>query len=572
VVAFASGGVIRKIVRPLPMVMAAFLPMPLRAQPLPLLPGVIERVAPPPSPRAGPLLAPPEPMAATGPGAEQRVPLGAVAITGSSLPRLGLAALVAGLAGRDATLAEIEAARLALLRAYREAGFPYVAVAAQLGAGWAGRADLTFRITEGEVVALRLEGEIGPAARQVARFTEGLVGQRPLSQPALERALLLANDIPGVTARGLLRPAEGAPGGLDLVVQLERRGLGGFVTLDNRGQAQTGAWQALAVLQANALTAWGDRAELALLGTDTNGQRFAQAAYEAFLGGSGLRIRAQAGVGRATPGSALAALGYAGDTQTAGLALSYPVLRSRALTVQLAAQMDALDSLVEIETGGQRTRVSRDAVRAGRLGLELTGQDAWLSGPAAAVSTLHLRAHRGIESLGASTGGSARAGADFGFFRATIEASRLQPLLDIAPGWMLSAHALGAVQWSDHVLPSAERFQLGGNRLGRGFFAGQAAGDRAVAGTLELRLDTPRIGAAAIGTQLFLFHDRGQGFGNAPGDSARRLSSWGGGIRTQIGEAAQLEVEGVHRATRTPQQGGEGLSDQALFIRLLLRF
>lgn len=550
------------------------LPSAPHAQTLPLLPpqpGLIERVAPAPSPRSAPLLTPPEPQATTGPGAAQVVPVGAVTIAGSTLtPRLGLHAVVSGLAGREVTLAEIEAARLALLRAYRAAGYPYVAVAAQLSAGWAGRADLGFRITEGEVVALRLEGAIGPAAQQVQRFAAGLLGQRPLSQPALERALLLANDIPGVTARGLLRPV--GDGALELVVQLDRRPLGGFVTLDNRGQGQTGAWQALAVLQANALTAWGDRTEVALLGTDTNRQRFAQVAYEAFLGGSGLRLRAQAGAGRATPGSALAALGYAGETRTAGVTLSYPLQRSRALTVVLAAQADALDSLVEIEAGGPRTRLSRDAVRAGRLGLEATAQDAWLGGPAAAISTVQGRVHRGIESLGATTQGAARAGSDFGFFRATLEASRLQPLIEPAPGWLLSAYALGALQWSDDILPVAERFQLGGNRLGRGFFAGQAAGDRALAGAVELRLDAPFLETAALGTQLYLFHDRGQGFGNAAGDSARRLSAWGGGLRTQIGDGAQLEVEGVHRATRTPQEGGAALSDQAVFIRLLLRF
>jgi hemolysin activation/secretion protein len=551
------------------------------AQAPPPLPGVIERTAPQAPPRLGPALLPPEPGRVTGPGAQRQVAIGRVTVPGSTaLPDATLRALVAPLEGRNVALAEIETTRLAVLRAYRDAGFPYVAVRAALAGLPDGTAELRLPVTEGFVAEVTLEGEVGPAARQARRFLGPLVGQRPLPNAALERALLLASDILGVAARGLLRPVAGEPGALQLVVRLDRRPVSGFVNTDNRGYDLTGTWQTLLVGQANALTGRGERTELALLQTDGNGQSFAQVTEELFLGGSGLRLRGYAGFGQAAPGSPLAAIGYAGETRVAGLALSYPIIRSRPLNLSLIGQFDAFESTVEARNGPglPRVRQSRDAVRALRVGLEGAFQDAWLGlAPAAAATTGLVRLHRGIEALGASdgsAGGTARAGSAFGFTRIVAEATRLQPLLVPAEGWLVSVQATLAGQWSDDVLPPAEKYYLGGNRLGRGFYAGQVTGDRALAGSVELQagrvFELPRL---QLGTQFYLFRDEGRAFDNGPGGLERSLASWGGGVRLQFDERVQLDLEAVRRLTRNPEGAGvRQLDEDALFARVLLRF
>lgn len=555
------------------------------AQAPPPLPGVIERTAPVPPPQLGPRLLPPEPARVTGPGEGREVAIGSIAIDGNTaLPDATLRAPVAGLEGRVITLGEIEGARLALLHLYREAGFAYVAVGAALSSLPDGRAALHFRVTEGFIAEVTLDGApIGPAARQVLRFLDPLIGQRPVPNAALERALLLASDIPGVTARGLLRPLRGEPGALQLVVQLERRATGGFLNIDSRGYEVSGAWQGLASFQLNGLTGLGDRTELALFGTEGGRQGFAQLTEEAFLGGSGLRLRGYVGAGRADPGTPLSAIGYAGETQVAGLALSYPIIRSRPLNLGVTGQFDAFDSVVE--TDGQRQ--SRDAVRALRLGLEGSALDAWVaSAPAAATSTGLLRLSQGIEALGASdgdSGRSARLGSDFGFTRLVVEATRLQPLFVPAEGWMVSLFGVAAAQWSNDVLPPAEKFYLGGNRLGRGFYAGQVSGDRALAGTLELQAARlfeiampegwPGGAELRLGAQFYLFRDEGRAEDNGPDGLDRSLASWGGGVRLQFDERLQLDLEGVRRITRSPEGAGvRRLDENALFARILLRF
>lgn len=552
------------------------------------MPALIERIAPAEPPALGPPLLPPEPSAAIGPGAAQRVPLGAIRIEGATaLPAAALEAPLAGLAGRDVALSEIEAARLGLLHAYRAAGFPYVAVAAQLVAQPDGRAGLTLAVTEGFVGALRIEGDIGPPEALARRFLTPLLEQRPLQAAALERALLLAGDIPGVTARGVLRPMAGAPGALELVVQLDRRPVLGFVSLDNRGYGPTGRWQGLVLGQLNSLTGLGERTEIALLGTDGGGQRFAQITEEMFLGDSGLRLRLYAGAGEAEPGSPLAAIGYAGQTRIAGAGLAYPLIRSRPLNLSVSGQFDAFESEIHARPapGEPRTRQNLDSVRVLRLGLDGAVQDALLgAAPAAAATTGVLRLGQGIEALGASGGAfAARAGSEFGFTKLTAEVSRLQPLFSPGGDWLVSLLAVGAGQWSDDLLPPAEKFFLGGNRLGRGFYAGQVTGDRALAGTLEVQLGRqaeiampqgwPGGAELRLGTQFYLFRDEGLARDNGSAGADRRLASWGGGVRLQFDERLQLDLEAVRRLTRTPEGTGvDRLSENAIFVRVLVRF
>ncbi len=559
---------------------------PALAQAPPPQPGVIERTAPAEPPRLGPALLPPEPARRTGPGESHQVPLARATVTGSTaLPQATLRAALSPLQGGPVTLGEIETARLAVLQAYRAAGMPYVAVAARLAPLPDGFAELQLQVTEGFIAEVTLDGEAGPATRQAMRFLQGLQGERPLRHAALERALLLASDIPGLTAQGVLRPLPGEPGALQLVVRLARRPVSGFLNLDNRGYRLTGAWQALLLAQLNSFTRFGERTEFAALQSDANGQSFIQVTEEAFLGGSGLRWRAWAGAGRAAPGSELAAIGYAGQTRVAGIGLAYPLVRSRPATVTLSGALDAFESVVEarLAPGMPRERQSRDAVRAFRFGVELAAQDAVLAwAPAAASTIATLRLHQGIEAFGASEGSSgttARAGSDFGFRRVTLEAARLQPLLVPGDGWLISVQGQAGAQWTDDILPPAEKFYLGGTRLGRGFYAGQVTGDRALAGSVELqagrqfRLDLGTGETLGIGAQLYLFRDEGRSWDNGPGGIERAVASWGGGLRLQFEESVQLDLEAVRRLTRRPEGAGvTPLEENAIYARLLLRY
>jgi len=208
---------------------------------------------PPPLATAPPLRTPiPEPTGAGAP--DVPVPIVGVAIDGATAyPSAALAKLTAGLVGPAVPLPRVEAARQSILALYRGDGYVLTTVAASVDAH--GR--LRFDITEGHIADVKLEGDIGPAGTQVLRFLHHLTQARPIDAATLERWLLLAQDVPGVSVHAVLRPSTDEPGALTLVAQVSRKAFSGLFTSDNRGFRQTGPEQFLTVLDANSFTSLG---------------------------------------------------------------------------------------------------------------------------------------------------------------------------------------------------------------------------------------------------------------------------------------------------------------------------
>jgi hemolysin activation/secretion protein len=548
----------------------------------PALRNPVELNAPAPPVRLAPNIEGPPVQAQTGPGAAAEVPIGAVAIKGAeALTPIELAPAIAGLANSTVPLARVEEARLAILRTYRDAGYPFATINAGLSRR-GGAADLEFAVTEGFVAEVKLEGDIGPAGTQVLRFLNRLVGQRPVTAAAIERALLLAQDMPGVTVRGTLRPLPTEAGALQLIAQVERKWYSGYLNVDNRGYKLVGPWQGLLVAGLNSFTEFGERTEFSLFGAQDSTQWFVQSAVEAFVGGSGLRVRLYAGTGQTRPSGSLRGIGYYGETQVGGISANYPIIRSRPTNLYAVTSFDIFDGVVETGTSG-RNRASRDAIRTWRAGLDGQQLDSWIPFLPAATNLASFRLSQGITGLGATRNGyplSGRSGAEnFGFTKIGGEVQRTQPIWSPGEGQMFNLHALFAGQWSGDILPQAEKFYLGGNRLGRGYYAGQVTGDRAWGLALEaqydLAFDLPNseFGPGRVAAQFYAFRDIGRTAENRPNDANRRLSSWGGGVRTVINDTVQFDLEGAYRVVRRPDgAAADSLHETVVLFRTLVKF
>ncbi len=546
------------------------------AQTVPPLPGIIDRVAPVEQPRLRPSPIPDLPEARRGPGEDRVLRLRQVRVTDATvLPPAALEPAVAGLAGEAVPLRRIEEARIALLAAFRAVGYPFVSVNAGLTPLPDGAFDLRFSVTEAEIVEIRLDGDIGPAATQALRFVEPLRRMGPIPAAALERALLLVSDIPGVSVQGVLQPVGDAPGALRLVLRLDRQPFSGLLSLDNRAFRQTGPWQGLLVLQANSFSEFGERTELSLYGTEALSQRFGQISSEFFAGASGLRLRLFGGHGTSEPRGPLAALGYEGTSTVAGIGAFYPLVRSRPANLALTGQFDIFDGAVDIPGA---TIESRDELRTLRLGAQGQALDPIALGPLPLGATFgQARLHLG---LGGDTTRSSRAGAQDSYTRLTAELTRSQPLAELAEDLALGVQFNLAGQWSSDVLPPAEKFLLGGARITRGYYSGQASGDSGWAAGAELQLDRgfdlPAAGpvpAIRLQAQGYLFYDHGRATQNLAAERDVELSSFGGGVRFFLDRSVQLEFEVARRLERRPDGAGTAAIDPlAAFVTLVVRY
>ena len=157
-----------------------------------------------------------------------------------------------------------------MLSRYRAADYLLTTVSAAFDAG----GTLRIVVTKGYIAEVKLDGDIGPAGTQVLRFLNRLTEERPIRILTLERFLLLANDVPGVTVKSVLRPSATDAAAATLIAQVSRKAVDGLLTADNRAYCLTGPEQFLAVGSFNSFTQFGERTKLSILHSFNNTQTF----------------------------------------------------------------------------------------------------------------------------------------------------------------------------------------------------------------------------------------------------------------------------------------------------------
>nr|WP_246523675.1 ShlB/FhaC/HecB family hemolysin secretion/activation protein [Neoroseomonas eburnea] len=539
----------------------------------------VPEIAPSTQPRVGPgTPRGPAPAASQDPALARTVTITSVAVEGATaFPPARIETAIGPMTG-VVPLQRVEEARVAILNLYRDAGYVFTVVDAVVERD--GRLRLT--VGEAEIVEVRLDGDIGPAGTQVLRFLENLRGVRPIDTATLERWLLLVEDMPGVTMRAVLRPAGTTPGALSLVAQVGRQAVTGYIAADNRAYRLTGTQQGMAAVQFNSFTSLAERTELQLYYANGRTSVYGQASTEFFVGGQGTRVRLYAGTGETTPAAPLRDIGYQGTTSVAGISVAYPLIRRRQQSLTLAAAFDLVETEIKLEDSPFGDQVlSQDSLRVLRVGGEWAIYDRLLGDERSAVNVASLRLHQGLSGLGASASGSAslsRVGAQTDFTKITFELSRTQALFSPWSGATVSVLGIVAGQWSNDILPQAEKFYLGGSRLGRGYYAGEVTGDSALAATAELQLsvayEVPIFGQTVpVDPVFYAFYDWGETWENQPLDPDRRISSAGLGARFGVTRNAEVQLEGVRRFERRPNgAGSEELKTDAFYWRVLFRF
>ncbi len=502
-----------------------------------------------------------------------------VDIQGASLFGDELRPYVEGLTGPAVPLTQLNKARQDILRHYRSRGYALSAVSLSVDRN---SGIVRYQVTEGRIASVKLDGDIGPAGAMVLRFLNQLTEKPVIDTATLERFVLLAQDIPGISVNTVLEPSKEEPGALTMIAQVSLKRVAGQVSVDNRAFSLTGPIQFLGIFDLNALTAWGDKTEVSFFHTFPNSQNFGQISTEFFIGASGLKLRLYGGAGTTDPTGSLGALGFHSVTNIFGAQLAYPVIRSRQRNLTVYVAFDALESVSQLNAGGVATQTSADQVRALRLGQDFIASDVFLGGERPATSQLSARLSRGLDILGgyhgeAQTPSTSRANERHNFTAIRLEASRTQTLFAPWEGASLALMGFLTGQWSNDVLPPAEQFYLGGSRFTRGFYSGQVPGDKALAATVELQLNTTidltGIGSRAeIASQFYLFYDWGETWQNQSLDSGARLASAGGGMRLQITKYVELDLEALGRFTKRPPPSTGELNGIGLYWRLVGRF
>lgn len=412
------------------------------------------------------------------------------------LPETQLESATQSFAGRELSLQDIRAAAQAVADLYRRHGY-------------FARTILPPQDVSGGTVWIRvIEGRFGQiltddrADRANGKLVERILGGRlaegqPYSDRDLERGLLLANDLPGVRADGVLK-AGNAQGTSDLALTVtDTAFVTGSIGGDNGGVDATGIVRAVGSLAFNNLTGKGD--QITLLGLGSRHLGYGQIGWSIPLGTGGWRAGVYASYMRYTLGGDFADLDGRGHADTQGLELSYPVIRSTTQNLRLRAAYEHGHYHDDVlGKASHRKQLHRIA-----LSLEGDGIDSIGGGGRSQYSvTMAL----GSLDLGGSTSDltldSLTTDANGAWAKIEVQATRDQQL---AGPVFLRLHANG--QWAMNNLDSSEQFALGGPYGVRAFPVNEAMGDRGTVANAELHL--PVTGGFLKGLDLFGFVDGG---------------------------------------------------------------
>ena len=333
------------------------------------------------------------------------------------------------------------------------------------------------RIAEGFISTVTVADDVAGADR-IRRMLAPVMAERPLTLATLERGLLLLNDLPGVQARASLRAASEANAAeMGLVVERDRNAFS--LAAHNRTTSSVGPMRIEGSAERRGLLGDFDRHVLRLIGSGNERLRLAAYSGDAPVGYDGAMVSWSASTSKSKPKSG-EAFRFDADSTSGSFGASYPLVRSRSHNLSVRAALTAYDGSSDITDG---LPVSDDRIRAVRIGASGDVADAH-----GGVNLADVEVSRGLSGLGASSAGDpmlSRAGANPQFTKATLYVARLQSL---GGAWSLLAAASG--QYTGSPLLSSEQFGIGGDVFLRAYDPSEIAGDRGLAGKLEVRWNT----------------------------------------------------------------------------------
>jgi hemolysin activation/secretion protein len=488
---------------------------------------------------------------AAGPEAGEQLSfrLNGVSVEGAhAIPASRFTPLYAKLIGHEVKLSDIAGIADAIETDYRTAG--YLLTRVYVPPQRVHDGIFTITVVEGYIAGVAVVSSerkplVGAGIDSLAHgyFSE-VLRERPATNAAIERAMLLANDLPGRTAAGLLRPAADTPGASDLVVTEKPQPFAPTLSIDNRTSRYAGPVLVhLGAAIAPGLLA-GDWLAGSFTATPNSAERLEGALSYAFpVGGNGAVVGVDASGTYGEPGDVLSALSLVTNSYSAGLRLHYPLLRSRARSLYVESGFAAHSA--DVATLGKP--FSHDDWRTVDASL-IFAENGWLSG----ASSVALTVTQGLPILGATRSGApqlSRPGAAADFTKISLVARRLQRL---AGPFSLSVLVQG--QYAFAPLVAGEQIAFGGDSIGRGYDPAALLGDHGIGGTVELRYDRAFQDSWVKTAQPYVFSDSGavwNRIGSNAGNS--RLEALGGGVRLGL----------VHRITASLELAKEVWSVQA---------
>ncbi len=419
-------------------------------------------------------------------------------------------AAIAGLRNRSLSVQQIYAAAAALERIYAEAGFVLARVVVP-------PQDL---VDHGRLRLLVIDGfieEIDATALPqrvravVTARMRGLVGKSHLRLADIERALLIAGDVPGLRLRSTLA-AGGREGGVKLLLDGEHRLLSASVGGDDRLPGTLATWQLRGAVALNSALGAGEQIyATGGLGADLHAEFPAQTPLAIYGGGAivplgddGLTVNPEYTHSITRTAQTIGVPASLGTFERFALRLRQPVSLTRKVSLYVNFSVEDIDQQLAATDFG--TTLNRDHYGAFRAGVDFATTLPWGAGLQLGAQLSQGLGGRGATDAAVSGIPLSRMGAGPHFAKLGGNVHISQPLpasfrLDL----------IGTAQVSFTPLLRPEQVGLDGSDALSAFAAGTLTADQGA--TLRGELSRPfGIGAVNANVSPYVFGALGRGW------------------------------------------------------------
>lgn len=409
------------------------------------------------------------------------------------------------------------------------------------------------RVVEAKLSRVEFDGNAGPYREEIHRLFAPLTMQKSLSVESIRQALRQARRLAGLEVNATTKVDEDNDGALILVVHSDYQRLDGSIKVSNRATEEIGRNLAFATLQANGLSRAGAYAGLFGATAERSNNYHSGGAFALVpFGSHGSSMHLRASDTSISIISSDVRLEQSRDRYL--VKITRPVTTRAGNDYSLWAGLD-IDNL----------DVSQDGAlsREDRLRVLLAGWSRGWQGEST-VSKLSLELKLGLSVFSARLDDLSNPDdlREKNFAIADLHLVRLKRL---AADWTLRWDAYG--QYSPDRLPSIKQFKVGGNRIGRGFEAAAARGNRGIGNKLELKRCIAYGKPAIEITDGYAFVDLGSAWANE-GEGRETAASAGLGINVG-GEHLSANLEVARPLVNTD---ADGRKDVAVFVELTALF
>mgnify|MGYP000904817243 CR=1 FL=1 len=464
-------------------------------------------------------------------GAEKiKLKLADVTFAGMTVyPDAQIAPLYRDKIGQTITVADVYQLAADLTRQYRNDGYILTQVVVPPQTIEGGHVKLM--VVEGYISDVTVEGDNTDTERALIASYANHLKDRPLNTRELEKAILLTNDLPGVSARSIISPALNHAGAAQLRIVTERKSYNALLSADNYGSRFLGPLQLQGALSGNSLLGMNERITTDLIyAPDGSELAYGDLIYTQPIGSWGTRLEVKGALAASDPGYILKPFDINGRAVTLSVRIDQPIWRTRAENWSVYGLLEGRNNMTQ--SNADITR--KDRIRAIRLGTDYDRIDSLFGG---GFNSLNLELAQGLDLLNASDEGDtnlSRTAGDPQFTKMEAEFQRLQRL---TTGVNLLLGVRGQI--ADEAMLSSEEFGVGGPQYGRGYDPSEIVGDDGIAGKLEVQFNDP-VPASFLKTyQLYGFLDGGRVWNDDATTAADREISV---ISTGIGVRATLKT------------------------------